>query len=104
MSYPKQTIGLRPTRGFISDVPAHETGPDFYARAIRSFLGEHTREPLIDPASQREAGSKLIASNGLSMHAFQPWVVYPYYLGEAWVPADHPDAYAVHHWQANWEF
>ena len=30
MSYPKQTAQLRPTRGFISDTPAHEVGPDFY--------------------------------------------------------------------------
>lgn len=30
MSYPKQTIKLRPIRGFISDTPAHEVGPDFY--------------------------------------------------------------------------
>lgn len=30
MSYPKQTLQLRPTRGFISDTPAHEVGPDFY--------------------------------------------------------------------------
>ena len=81
-----------------------ETGPDFYARAIRSSLGEHARKPFIDPASQREAGSKLIASCGLSMHAFHPWVMYPYYLGESWVPAEHPDAYAIHHWQGNWEF
>lgn len=32
MSYPKQTIELRPTRGFISDTPAHEVGPDFYTQ------------------------------------------------------------------------
>ena len=28
--YPKQTMQLRPTRGFISDTPAHEVGPDFF--------------------------------------------------------------------------
>ena len=30
MSYPKALVQLRPTRGFISDTPAHEVGPDFY--------------------------------------------------------------------------
>jgi hypothetical protein len=30
-------------------------------------------------------------------------VIYPYYLGEAWRPAQHPDAYAVHHWLKTWE-
>ena len=30
MTYPKQTVQLRPTRGFVSDVPPHEVGPDFY--------------------------------------------------------------------------
>ena len=30
MSYPKQTIQLRPIRGFVSDVPPHEVGPDFF--------------------------------------------------------------------------
>lgn len=32
MSYPKLTVNLRPTRGFISDTPAHEVGPDFWTR------------------------------------------------------------------------
>lgn len=30
MSYPKQSLELRPTKGFISDTPAHEVGPDFW--------------------------------------------------------------------------
>lgn len=30
MSYPKQLLRLRPTRGFVSDTPAHEVGPDFF--------------------------------------------------------------------------
>jgi len=30
MSYPKQLVRLRPVRGFMSDVPAHEVGPDFF--------------------------------------------------------------------------
>jgi hypothetical protein len=30
MSYPKQTAQIRPVRGFISDTPAHEVGPDFF--------------------------------------------------------------------------
>ena len=30
MSYPKQLVSLRPVRGFVSDVPAQEVGPDFF--------------------------------------------------------------------------
>ena len=30
MSYPKQLLQLTPTKGFISDTPAHEVGPDYY--------------------------------------------------------------------------
>ena len=30
MSYPKQTLQLRPTGGFVSDTPAHEVGPNHY--------------------------------------------------------------------------
>lgn len=81
-----------------------ETGPDFFGRAVRSYLGEHSRVPIVDPLSGAEAGSKLIPHGRPPLHAFQRWVVYPYYLGEAWVPADHPNAYAVHHWQKNWDW
>lgn len=30
MSYPKKLLRLRPTKGIVSDTPAHEVGPDFY--------------------------------------------------------------------------
>lgn len=33
MSYPKKIFSLSPQRGFISDTPAHEAGPDFYTLA-----------------------------------------------------------------------
>lgn len=33
MSFPKQVFPIRPRRGFISDTPAHECGPDFYTLA-----------------------------------------------------------------------
>ncbi len=33
MSYPKELIRLRPMRGFISDTPPHEVGPDFWTLA-----------------------------------------------------------------------
>lgn len=81
-----------------------ETGPDFFARAVESYLGEHSRAAVIDPLSGAEAGSKLIPGGRPSLHAFQRWVVYPYYLGEDWVPEDHPNAYAAHHWQKNWDW
>lgn len=38
MSYPKQTIQIKPTRGFISDVPAHEVGPDFWTRMTNMIV------------------------------------------------------------------
>ncbi len=81
-----------------------ETGPDFYKRAVQSYLGEHARVPHTDPLSHRQAGSKLVSACGFPLYEFQPWVLYPYYLGETWAPQDHPDAYAVHHWQKNWDF
>jgi hypothetical protein len=81
-----------------------ETGPDFYNRAVQAYLGEHTQVPYVDSLSGRQAGSKLAPACRLPLHAFRTWVLYPYYLGETWEPQDHPDAYAVHHWQKNWEF
>jgi len=81
-----------------------ETGPDFYGRAIRTYLGKHSRAPLADPALAKDAAAVLVPAHGLPLHAFRPWVFYPYYLGESWVPEDHPESYAVHHWQKNWEF
>lgn len=30
MSFPKKLLRLRPTKGIVSDVPAHEVGPEFY--------------------------------------------------------------------------
>ena len=81
-----------------------ETGPDFFGRAVRSYLGEHSRAPHTDPLTGREAGCKLVPADKPPLHALHRWVFYPYYLGERWVPEDHPDAYAVHHWQRDWEF
>lgn len=31
MSYPKRLLRLRPSRGIISDIPAHEIGPEYYS-------------------------------------------------------------------------
>jgi len=81
-----------------------ETGPNFYRRALQSYLGDHAQVPQIDQISKRPSGLKLAPETGFPLHEFQPWVLYPYYLGESWTPEDHPDAYAVHHWQKNWEF
>ena len=38
MSYPKQSVQLRPVRGFIADTPAHEVGPDFYTRMTNVLM------------------------------------------------------------------
>jgi mannosyltransferase OCH1-like enzyme len=82
----------------------YETGPDFFAHAVQSYLGEHTREARMDPGAGRAAGDMLASPGVPPLLAFQRWVFYPYYLGERWLREEHPDAYAVHHWQKNWEF
>lgn len=80
-----------------------ETGPHFFARAVFDYLAEFDQEPFADPRTGRRAGNRLIPRSGRApIHSLLPWTVYPYYLNEAWVPADHPDAYAVHHWDKNW--
>jgi hypothetical protein len=117
----------RPAVGILGSTPAHpltrwcqeripdlwpwqagrileETGPLFLGRAVIGYLGEGRLIPFADPLSGREAGNKLVPSGKPPLHAFHPWVVYPYFLGQEWVPEDHPDAYAVHHWQRNWDW
>jgi len=87
--------------------PGHileETGPAFFARAVSAYVGQCSAVSHIDPLSGREAGKKLVPSDRPPLHVFHPWVLYPYWLGEPWKPEEHPDAYAVHHWQKNWEF
>ncbi len=81
-----------------------ETGPDFYARAIKSYSDGCSRQAFADPSTGREAGCALAPPGRPALHMFHPWVFYPYYLGAKWVPSDHPDAYAVHHWQKNWDW
>lgn len=81
-----------------------ETGPDFFARAIASYVDGCSPVPHADPASGREAVRRFAPDGRAALCAFHPWVFYPYYLGGRWVPEDHPDAYAVHHWQKNWDW
>jgi hypothetical protein len=80
-----------------------ETGPAFFRRAAVDYFRDGRLEPLIDPRSGRVAGNRLAPPDQPSLWALHPWVLYPYYQGEAWRPALHPDSYAVHHWQKNWE-
>jgi len=81
----------------------HETGPDFFARAIGTYVGGCEREAFTDPESRRIAGVRLMPADGLPLHAFSRWVFYPYSWSGSWLPEDHPDAYAVHHWHSNWK-
>lgn len=61
MSYPKETIKLRPTRGFISDIPAHEVGPDFYTQM--------TNITIRNGFAQRLPGSRSIYTTALATAA-----------------------------------
>ena len=61
MSYPKVTAQLRPTRGFISDTPAHEVGPDFYTLM--------TNVIVCGGFAQRLPGSRSVYSTALGTAA-----------------------------------
>ncbi len=82
-----------------------ETGPEFFRRTILDYIGDRRLHPFTDPRSGRVAGNRLDPQrkDRPPLWALHPWVIYPYYMGESWRPALHPDAYAVHHWQKTWE-
>jgi hypothetical protein len=61
MSYPKQTVQLRPTRGFVSDIPAHEVGPDFFTLMSNVIMRSGF--------SQRIPGSRSIYETALAAAA-----------------------------------
>lgn len=61
MSYPKQTLQLRPTRGFVSDTPPHEVGPDFYTLM--------TNVVMRGGFPQRVPGSRSVYSTALATAA-----------------------------------
>jgi len=68
MSYPKQTVSLRPTRGFISDVPAHEVGPDFFTLMDNVIVRGGFTQRI--PGSRSVYGTALAtAAPGQLMHA-----------------------------------
>jgi len=79
-----------------------ETGPLFFRRTLLDYAGDAARRPFEDPRTGQVAGDRLEPPDGPPLWALRQWVVYPYYLGETWRPSDHPDAYAVHHWQKSW--
>lgn len=59
MSYPKQVFEIRPRRGFISDTPAHEAGPDFYSLARNVHFRDGFPERIL---GSREAYTTAIAA------------------------------------------
>ena len=68
MSYPKQTVQLRPTRGFISDTPAHEVGPDFFTLMTNVITRGGFAQRV--PGSRSIYGTALaVAAPGQLMHA-----------------------------------
>lgn len=68
MTYPKQTIMLRPTRGFISDTPPHEVGPDFFTQMINVINRGGFAQRI--PGSRSIYGTALgTVSPGQLMHA-----------------------------------
>jgi FkbM family methyltransferase len=81
----------------------NETGPAFYRRIILDYLGNHMLSPVADPLTRLKAGNHLVPDNqSPSLTAYLEWVFYPYYMGESWRPEKCPYAYAVHHWERNW--
>lgn len=79
-----------------------ETGPGFFCRAVLSLRRSLKLRPFSDPRTNRYCGNYLDIGEGDTLLAFEPPLFYPYYLGEAWIPENHPDAYAVHHWKHGW--
>lgn len=68
MSYPKQLAQLRPTKGFISDTPAHEVGPEFYTLMSNVLVRGGFAQRL--PAARSAYGTALgVAAPGQLMHA-----------------------------------
>ncbi len=68
MTYPKQTIQLRPTRGFISATPAHEVGPDFFTLMTNVITRGGFAQRI--PGSRSVYGTALAsAAPGQLMHA-----------------------------------
>lgn len=67
MSYPKQTVQLRPIRGFISDTPAHEVGPDFFTLMTNVITRGGFAQRI--PGSRSIYGTALgVAAPGQLMH------------------------------------
>ncbi len=75
-----------------------ETGPGFLAACLRDHCGHQPWEYDVYIGGKK-AGVR-IADTGVI--GYDPWVLYPYYMGEEWSPEEHPDAYAVHHWNGSW--
>lgn len=68
MTYPKQTVSLRPVRGFISDTPAHEVGPDFFTLMTNVITRGGFAQRV--PGSRSVYGTALgVAAPGQLMHA-----------------------------------
>lgn len=59
MSYPKNIFDVRPLRGFISDTPAHESGPDFYTLATNVQFRDGFPERVL---GSRDAYSTALAT------------------------------------------
>jgi inositol phosphorylceramide mannosyltransferase catalytic subunit len=75
-----------------------ETGPDFTGRVFRQYADESPVWHLDEAGTGKRTG--MIVRDALVI--FEPWVFYPYYMGEAWVPTDHPESFAAHHWAGSW--
>ena len=112
----------RPAIGILGSVPEHplfekvlemipqrwpyrgnilwETGPSFFACALREWAGE---EPEVEDVEVGDTGKSVAVAMPDGVLLFQPWVFYPYYFNETWVPEAHPDAFAAHHWEGSWK-
>lgn len=74
------------------------TGPVYFARQLTELIGPNPDlRPLI---FNGKVFGNVLGDTGIV--ALSQWSVYPYWLNEEWNPENHPDAWAVHHWDKSW--
>ncbi len=75
-----------------------ETGPDFTSRILHRYADGAPMVYLDEVGSGKRTAT--LVKDELAL--FEPWVFYPYYMGESWEPEKHPESFAAHHWAGSW--
>jgi mannosyltransferase OCH1-like enzyme len=88
-----------PSRAPYSGDILSETGPVFLNDMLKKYFGEFARGQVVVVDGTSKRAAMLLPGNFL---LFEPWIFFPYYLGEAWHPECHPDSFAAHHWAGSW--